>query len=148
MSEHYDKVKRGLGLDEALAPSSEDEKDDYICKFIDHLIVLTLFVFSETEKQMAMKKQFRKEMKQKKQALRDIMMKKRVDPIYEPKAGGTDSPIAAQQYATSYSRKQFASRERRHQKQESGTGAVTYGLGLTRDHFGRHTSANTSMSKI
>ena len=32
MSTHYDELKKGLGLDDALAPSSEDEKDDYICK--------------------------------------------------------------------------------------------------------------------
>eukprot|EP00354_Favella_ehrenbergii_P003081 CAMPEP_0170455930 /NCGR_PEP_ID=MMETSP0123-20130129/3729_1 /TAXON_ID=182087 /ORGANISM="Favella ehrenbergii, Strain Fehren 1" /LENGTH=34 /DNA_ID= /DNA_START= /DNA_END= /DNA_ORIENTATION= len=30
MSTHYDALKNQLGLDEALAPSSEDEKDDYI----------------------------------------------------------------------------------------------------------------------
>ena len=33
MSTHYDELKKGLGLDDALAPSSEDEKDDYICKY-------------------------------------------------------------------------------------------------------------------
>jgi hypothetical protein len=33
MSEHYNALKGQLGLDDALAPSSEDEKDDYIRKF-------------------------------------------------------------------------------------------------------------------
>jgi len=32
MQNHYNAIKTQLGLDEALAPSSEDEKDDYICK--------------------------------------------------------------------------------------------------------------------
>ena len=32
MSRHYEKIKEHLGLDDALAPSSEDEKDNYICK--------------------------------------------------------------------------------------------------------------------
>ena len=32
MSKHYDQIKNNLGLDSALAPSSEDEKDDYIVK--------------------------------------------------------------------------------------------------------------------
>ena len=32
MQEHYNKVKDNLGLEEALAPSSEDEMDNYICK--------------------------------------------------------------------------------------------------------------------
>ena len=32
MGTHYDAIKNQLGLDDALAPSSEDEKDDYICK--------------------------------------------------------------------------------------------------------------------
>lgn len=32
MSEHYNALKYQLGLDEALAPSSEDERDDYIQK--------------------------------------------------------------------------------------------------------------------
>ena len=30
MSKHYEQIKDHLGLDEALAPSSEDEKDNYI----------------------------------------------------------------------------------------------------------------------
>ena len=30
MATHYNDLKNQLGLDEALAPSSEDEKDDYI----------------------------------------------------------------------------------------------------------------------
>ena len=30
MSGHYEALKNQLGLDEALAPSSEDEKDEYI----------------------------------------------------------------------------------------------------------------------
>lgn len=30
MSGHYESLKNQLGLDEALAPSSEDEKDEYI----------------------------------------------------------------------------------------------------------------------
>jgi len=34
MSTHYDAIKTQLGLDEALAPSSEDEKDDYIRKLM------------------------------------------------------------------------------------------------------------------
>jgi len=34
MSKHYDGIKNTLGLDDALAPSSEDEKDEYICKSI------------------------------------------------------------------------------------------------------------------
>ena len=33
MQTHYNAIKTQLGLDEALAPSSEDEKDDYICKY-------------------------------------------------------------------------------------------------------------------
>ena len=33
MSRHYEKIKEHLGLDDALAPSSEDEKDSYICKY-------------------------------------------------------------------------------------------------------------------
>ena len=48
MSKHYDHLKTNLGLDEALAPSSEDEKDDYI------------------QTMMLQKKEFRKQMKQKK----------------------------------------------------------------------------------
>jgi len=32
MQTHYEGIKNQLGLDEALAPSSEDEKDDYIRK--------------------------------------------------------------------------------------------------------------------
>ena len=30
MSGHYEALKKQLSLDEALAPSSEDEKDEYI----------------------------------------------------------------------------------------------------------------------
>ena len=33
MTTHYDQLKQQLGLGEALAESSEDEKDDYICKW-------------------------------------------------------------------------------------------------------------------
>ena len=33
MSRHYEQIKDNLGLDEALAPSSEDEKDNYIGKW-------------------------------------------------------------------------------------------------------------------
>ena len=33
MSKHYEQIKDHLGLDEALAPSSEDEKDNYIGKY-------------------------------------------------------------------------------------------------------------------
>ena len=36
MSRHYEQIKDNLGLDEALAPSSEDEKDNYIGKQIEH----------------------------------------------------------------------------------------------------------------
>ena len=32
MEDHYNEVKEKLGLEEALAPSSEDEMDSYICK--------------------------------------------------------------------------------------------------------------------
>ena len=32
MQDHYNQVKVNLGLEEALAPSSEDETDEYICK--------------------------------------------------------------------------------------------------------------------
>ena len=33
MSSHYEKIKEHLGLDEALAESSEDEQDKYIRKY-------------------------------------------------------------------------------------------------------------------
>ena len=33
MQDHYNKVKNDLGLEEALAPSSEDETDEYISKY-------------------------------------------------------------------------------------------------------------------
>ena len=32
MTSHYDSLKQSMGLVEALATSSEDEKDEYICK--------------------------------------------------------------------------------------------------------------------
>lgn len=34
MKSHYAKIKENLGLEEALADSSEDEKDDYMRKWI------------------------------------------------------------------------------------------------------------------
>ena len=33
MAKHYEKIKEHLGLDEALADSSEDEQDKYIRKY-------------------------------------------------------------------------------------------------------------------
>ena len=38
MQEHYNDVKLNLGLESALAPSSEDEKDDYISKYLGCVI--------------------------------------------------------------------------------------------------------------
>lgn len=79
MQTHYNAIKTQLGLDEALAPSSEDEKDDYICKY--GLVLLIFFAEIITEQ----KKEFRRKMKQKRDELKNLIFKKRVDPIYEPK---------------------------------------------------------------
>lgn len=65
MSEHYNALKGQLGLDEALAPSSEDEKDDYIQMISEQ------------------KKEFRRKMRQKRMELKDMLMKKKIDPIYD-----------------------------------------------------------------
>ena len=81
MSTHYDALKQQLGLDEALAPSSEDEKDDYICKstancdswldWFPHLLEMI------TEQ----KKEFRRKMRKKRMELKAMLIKRAMNPV-------------------------------------------------------------------
>ena len=41
MTDHYAAIKNQLGLDDALAPSSEDEKDEYIRKWTTPVLTLS-----------------------------------------------------------------------------------------------------------
>ena len=75
MGNHYDSIKNQLGLDDALAPSSEDEKDDYICKCC-LTVSDRLVCFADLEKITEQKKQFKRQMREKRQELRRILILK------------------------------------------------------------------------